>query len=193
MSEGNWHAGDTGIGQLSTLLYVHTLITCYLSFSNLNSLTTRSVESSKNILHKVVNSHPIAKLDGATEYRPRRCKVVTIILTILIWSSRLAICSAIHVVVDGWRGDSRDFLMRVGGWAAIPFQGHGNRPEVQTTETKSELSILESMINTSYRLLMREAVSVSDRKMNGRNQLISPYFPFLKKFLQPARFRLHLV
>ena len=73
---------------------------------------TRNVESSKNILLKIVNSQLIAKLDGAADFHPRRCKIVTIILTILIRSSRRAICSTIHVVVDGWWVDGRDVLMR---------------------------------------------------------------------------------
>ena len=52
------------------------------------SLTTANVESAKNILLKIVDSHPIAKLNSAADFCPSRGKIVTIILMVIIRSRR---------------------------------------------------------------------------------------------------------
>lgn len=54
------------------------------------------------LLLKIIDFYPIAKFDGTADFCSSRCKVVTIILIILVWNRRRAICStAIHCVVGG--------------------------------------------------------------------------------------------
>ena len=67
------------------------------------SLTTAKVESAKDILLKIIDLHPIAKLNGAADLCPStsRVRIATIILKAIILSSRCAIdCCAIHCVVQ---------------------------------------------------------------------------------------------
>ena len=77
---------------------------------------TRNVEGSKNIFFKVLNSHPIAKFSGVVDFCPSRCKVMTMILPILIRSSKSALYSwGIHDVVMGISGTMVDKFLRCFG------------------------------------------------------------------------------
>ncbi len=72
-----------------------------LIFSSLKSFShAYNIEIAKNFLSKIVDSYLIAKLNDAVNFCFSRCKIVTIIFKVIIWSSRCAIGSyAIHFVI----------------------------------------------------------------------------------------------
>lgn len=64
------------------------------------SLTTANIKSAKNIFLTIVDFHPIAKPNSAAAFCPSKGKIVTIILIVMIRSSKCAIGScAIYCIV----------------------------------------------------------------------------------------------